>query len=94
MSSIPAQSHTFLKIDYEIFSRAILLSAADSKRVVFSYKRNYVLKVLVNHLVKLTQEKSVVSHDHPNMTIAVAWDVKIQTKPKKSICHSLDKQNV
>ena len=40
-------------------------------------------EVLVNHLFKLAQEKSVVRlTEHPRMTIAVAWDVKQQTKPK------------
>ena len=33
---------------------------ADSRRVVISYKRKYVHKVLVNRSVKLAQEKSVV----------------------------------
>ena len=38
-------------------------------------------KVLVNCLVKLAQEKSVVRlTDHPYLTIAVDWDVKHQTK--------------
>ena len=39
---------------------AILLPSADSRRVVVSYKRKYVHKVLVNCLDMLTQEKSVV----------------------------------
>ena len=34
--------------------------SADSRRVVVSYKRKYVHKVLVNRLVKLAQEKCVV----------------------------------
>ena len=59
-SSIPARSHTFMEIDHEIISTAILLPSADSKRVVVSYKRKYVQEVLVNRLVKLVQEKSVV----------------------------------
>ena len=42
------------------FSTGILLPSADSKRVVVSYKRKYVQKVLVNRLVKLAQEKIVV----------------------------------
>ena len=58
--SIPAMSHTYVEIDHEIISTAILLPSADSRRVVVSYKRKYVHKVLVNHLVKLAQEKSVV----------------------------------
>ena len=36
------------------------LLSTDSRRVVVSYKRKYVHKVLVNHIVKLAQEKSVV----------------------------------
>ena len=59
-SSIPAQSHTYMEIDHEIISKAILLSSADSRRVVVSYMRKYVHKILVNRLVKLAQEKHVV----------------------------------
>ena len=39
---------------------ANLLPSSDSRRVVVSYKRKYVHEVLVNHLVKLAQKKSVV----------------------------------
>ena len=40
-------------------------------------------KVLVNCLFKLDQEKSVIRlTDRPDMTIAVDWDIKQQTKPK------------
>ena len=35
--------------------------SVDSRRVVVSYKKKYVHKVLVNRLVKLAQERSVVS---------------------------------
>ena len=56
-SSIPARSHTFVEIEHEIISTVILLPSADSRRVVVSYKRKDVHKVLVNHLVKLAQEK-------------------------------------
>ena len=38
VSSIPAQSHTFVEIGHEIISKAILLSSVDSRRVVVSYK--------------------------------------------------------
>ena len=58
-SSISARSHTFVEIDHEIVSTAILPSAG-SRRVVVSYKRKYVHKVLVIRLVKLAQQKSVV----------------------------------
>ena len=37
-SSIPAIFHTFMEIDLEIISTAILLPSADSRRVVVSYK--------------------------------------------------------
>ena len=37
-SLIPAQSHTFVEIDYELISMDILLPSADSRRVVVSYK--------------------------------------------------------
>ena len=40
-------------------------------------------EVLVNCLVKLAQEKSVArGTDHPDMTVAVDWDVKNQTPNK------------
>ena len=57
VSSIPALSHTLVEIDYEMISTVILLPSADSRRVVVSYKREYVHKVLVNCLVKLALEK-------------------------------------
>ena len=53
VSSISALSHTFVEIDHEIISTAILLPSPDSR----SYKRKYVHIVLVNRLVKLAQEK-------------------------------------
>ena len=59
-SLIPAQSHTFMEIDHEIISKAILLPNADSRRVVVSYKGKYVHKVLIICLVKLGQEVSMV----------------------------------
>ena len=58
-SLIPARSHAFVEIDHEIISTVVLLSA-DSRRIVVSYKPMYVHEVLVNCLVKLAQEKSVV----------------------------------
>ena len=58
-SSIPTRSHTFVKIDHEIISTAIILLSADSRTVV-RYKRKYVHKELVMRLVKLAQEKSMV----------------------------------
>ena len=55
--STSARSHTFVKVDHEMISTVIFLPSADSKSVVVSYKQKYVL---VNRLVKLTQEKCVV----------------------------------
>ena len=60
-SSIPARYHTFVMIDHEIISTVILLlPLIYSRRVVVSYKRKYVHKLLVNRLLKPAQEKSVV----------------------------------
>ena len=61
-SSIPARSHTFVKIDHEIIYTIIPLlpPTADSRRFVVSYKmykRKYVHEVLVSRLVKPAQEK-------------------------------------
>ena len=55
-SSIPARP-TFAKIDHEIIPMAILPHSADSRKVVVSYKRKKVHKVLVYCFVKLAQEK-------------------------------------
>ena len=52
-SLIPARSHTFVEVEYEIISTAILLPSTDSRRVVVSYKRKFVHEVLVICLVKL-----------------------------------------
>ena len=46
-----ARSHTFAEIDHKLISTAVLLPSADSRRVH---------EVLVHHLVKLAQVKSVV----------------------------------
>ena len=59
-SSILARSHTLAEIDHEIVSTAILLPSTDSRRLVVSCKRKYVHEVLVNWLIKLAQEKSVI----------------------------------
>ena len=75
-SLILARTHTLVAIDHEIISTVILLPSADSRSVFVSYKGKYVHEVLVNCLVKITQEKSVVRWtDRPDMTIAVDWVV-------------------
>ena len=57
--SITAWSHTFMEIDHAIiFLRSFSsLPLNDSRRVVVSYGRKYMHKVLVNCLFKLAQEK-------------------------------------
>ena len=57
-SSIPVRSHTFVEIDHEMISTAILLLLLiHSRMVVVSYKRKYVHELLVNRLFKPAQEK-------------------------------------
>ena len=57
-SLIPARSDTFVEIDHEIIYMVLLLPSAESfKKVVVSYKRKYLHKVLVNCLLKLAQVK-------------------------------------
>ena len=58
-SLIPALSHSFMEIDHEINSMAILLPSTDSRRFVVSYMQKYVQEIPVNHSVKLVQGKSV-----------------------------------
>ena len=60
-SSIPARSHTFVEIDYEIISTVILLPSAESfKKDCCQLQSKYVDEVLVNCLFKLAQEICVV----------------------------------
>ena len=48
---------TFVETDHELISTVILLPSAESfKRVVVSYKRKYVHKLLVNRLFKPAKE--------------------------------------
>ena len=58
VSSIRARSHTFVEIDHEIIYRSFAsFLLIHSRRVVVSYKRKYVHKLLVNRLFKPAQEK-------------------------------------
>ena len=60
-SSILAWPNSFVEIDHEIISMAILLLPLnDSRMVVVSYERKYVNESLVNRLFKLAQEKNMV----------------------------------
>ena len=52
--------YTYMEIDHKLISTIVLLPSADSRRVVVSYKQKNVHKVLVNRLVRLSQEKSMV----------------------------------
>ena len=58
-SWIPARSHTFVEIDYEIMSTVILLPSAESfkKACCQLQAKVNVHKLLVNSLFKLAQEK-------------------------------------
>ena len=75
MSSIPAQPHTFVEVDREIFSTAILhlLLIQEGLLSVTSESmcREYGLITWFKTVARLT--------DHPVMTIAVVWDVKLQS---------------
>ena len=57
-SSIPTWYHTFVEIQINNFYGHS--PPADSRGVIVSYKGKYKHEVLVNNLVKLAQEKSVV----------------------------------
>ena len=57
-SFISTWSLTFVEIDHEIISMAILLPSVDLRRVAVSYKRAHVHHVVVNRLVMLAHEKS------------------------------------
>ena len=48
VSLILAQSHTFMEIDREIISTAILLPSTDSRRGMVSFKLKYVHEVLLS----------------------------------------------
>ena len=55
MSLIPTWSHTFVEIDHEIISTVVLFLPLIQEG--FLSVQKYVHEVLINHLVKLTQEK-------------------------------------
>ena len=66
-----------------MISTVILLPSTDSRREEVSYKQKYVQEVLVNCLVKLAQEKSVVRWTvRPNMTINYWLGYKESPKTK------------
>ena len=60
-SSIPARSQTFVKIDHEIISTAILLPSAESfMKGCCQLQAKVCARLLVNCLFKIAQEKSVL----------------------------------
>ena len=60
-SSIPARTHTFVKIDHEIISTAILLPSTESfMKGCCQLQAKVCARLLVNCLFKIAQEKSVV----------------------------------
>ena len=74
MSLIPARSHTFVEIDREIFSTVILLlRLIQEGQSLLSVARE---SMCTNSMVRLTE--------HYDMTIAVDWDIKPQTKLTKN----------
>ena len=90
-----------MEIDHEIISTVILLSPADSRRVVVNTSVSMCTKYwLLFCQAKLRKNVSLGEvTDHPDMTIAVDWNVKNQTKPKtkttlttKFICTKRDVQ--
>ena len=60
-SSIPARSHTFVRLIMKSFLWSFsTLPLNHSRRVDVSYKQKYVHKVLVNCMFEVAQDKSVV----------------------------------
>ena len=80
-SSIPARSHTFIEMDHEIISTAILLPSADSRRVFVSDKRKYVQEVLVNRLVKLSRKKVWLGE----LTIPTVFVCFVALRPRQQL---------
>ena len=58
-SSILARSHIFLKVDHKIISTVILLLPLIQEGLSATSEK-YVHELLVNEIVKLAQEKSVL----------------------------------
>ena len=73
-----------MEIDHEIFS-AVISSLPMIPEGLLSVADVSIHRVLVNHLVHACPKKSVVRlTDRLDMTIAVDWEIKPQTKQKKS----------
>ena len=76
-SLILVRTHTFMEIDLKSFLRPFSSLPLIHRNIVESYKWKYVHEELFNCLVKLAQEKSVVS-----------WtDETLSIKPNKNIGH-------
>ena len=78
-SLILARLHTFVEIDHEITSMVIFLLPLIQEGLL-----SVTSVSMVNRLVKVAQEKSVVMWTDclDTTMIAVDWDIKNQTKPK------------
>ena len=76
---------TFVEIDHEIISTAILLlPLIHSRRVVVSYKRKHVHEILVNRLFKPAQEKVWLGElTVSQWPLLLTWDVKQQKQTNK-----------
>ena len=78
--SIPAQSHTFVKIDHKIFSTVILLLPLIQER-----RESVISEICARStglpLSRACPVKSVVSlTDHLDMSSADDWDLKPRTE--------------
>ena len=78
MSLNLARHHTCVEIDCEIFTKVILFLPLVQEGLLSVTSRVY--EHWLTPLPKLFQEKKCGFTDHLNMTIAVDWDVKPQTK--------------
>ena len=82
VSLILARPHTFVKVDYEIFSAVILHLQLIQERLLSVTRES----MCTNYWLPLSEAcpgKCVVRlNDHLYMIIAVDWDIKPQTKPK------------
>ena len=79
VSLIPARSHTFVEIDNEIFSMDILLLPLIQEGLVSVISESMCTKYWLNAKSSLPRKKC----GYVNITIAIDWDVKQQTKQNK-----------
>ena len=82
-SLILARSQIFVEIDHKIISMVILLPSVFIQEGLLSVtSESMCTKYQLTACPSFLRKKSMVRLiDHPNMTIAVKWDVKQQNKP-------------